>query len=120
MSTEPPSTRTLRRQESGHTLPPLAHEVMRAFLPGLERVLAETVALVRARPGWEEHQTLHPQDLLELDPIQALLKAHAYIVYRRGLTPEQAQGDADFAGQHLYSYLPSNSTAARSSGSTAL
>jgi hypothetical protein len=104
MLTDQPQMPLIRRGETSHSLPPLAHEALAQFLPGIERAVADSVALIRARPDWDEHRTLHPTALLDLDPVQDFLKAQALSVYRSGATAEQAEAEANLVGQHL-SYL---------------
>lgn len=87
-----------------HALPPLAHEALQSCLPGIDRVVADTAARIRARPGWDDGCTLQPTDLLDLDPVQDFLKAHGLRVYRAGATREEAADDANLLGHHM-SYL---------------
>lgn len=104
MPTNPTQSPPLRRAENSHTLPPLAHEALQQFLPGIDRVAADSVALIRARPGWNDRCTLLPTALVDLDRVQDFLKEHALRVYRAGATAEMAEADANWVGHHL-SYL---------------
>lgn len=84
-----------------HRLPPAAHEIMQALVPGLRELVGLLVTWQRRTPGYEA-RTLLPPELADVPPVQALLHEHAYALVARGWTQEDAASDANMLGAHLF------------------
>jgi hypothetical protein len=85
---------------STHALPPLGHEAIRAFVPGLDAAVRETVRYARQQPGWDETQTLR-DDLPDFRPVRTFLREYLDEQVERGVDEENALSDAKLVGQHL-------------------
>lgn len=83
-----------------HALPPLGHEAIRAFVPGLDAAVRETVRYAREQPGWDETQTLR-DDLPDFRPVRTFLHGYLDEQLERGADKEHALAEAELVGQHL-------------------
>jgi hypothetical protein len=83
-----------------HSLPPIAHEVMRELVPGLDAAVREAVRYARAQPGWDDTQTLG-DDLPEFTPVKAFLDAYLSGLVESGVEYEEAFSRAELLGRHL-------------------
>lgn len=88
-----------------HAVPPCTHEVMRQFVSGLDRAIAETVRQARSSSTWAEGQTIEPSSLIELKPIQEMLDAYGWEQLERGATREEAVEAANFLGNYTFPLL---------------
>ena len=78
---------------------------MRGFVAGLDKAIGQTVRSTRASSDWTEALTIEPSTLIELEPIQELLKAHVLRELDRGATRAEAFLAADFLGNYTFPLL---------------
>ena len=96
------SRKTDQERQAEHRLPPCGHEALREFVPGLRKVVQETVLGLRRGETRIDTETLAPEALPDLDSVRLFLEDYALRLHRRQVHAETAMDEADLLGHHLF------------------
>ena len=88
------SRKTDQERQAEHRLPPCGHEALREFVPGLRKVVQETVLGLRRGETRIDTETLAPEALPDLDSVRLFLEDYALRLHRRQVHAETAMDES--------------------------
>ncbi|MBI4819195.1 MAG: hypothetical protein HY791_23185 [Deltaproteobacteria bacterium] len=88
-----------------HALPPPAHEVMKAWIPGLANALAYSVKHLRSKPGWSEDITQSGEELMDIPGVSGLLELYFMSQQTMAFHPQASVGSVEFFSHHVHYML---------------